>query len=111
MIDAQLQAILWTLGFDLALFLLMISCFFCIRKKRGDVLFNVSGRTFRTEISAHFESIDLKPSMSHDSIVSSGMNDGEAKYVEVQDEIARLLRPKENENRFTVQRETTTPVV
>jgi hypothetical protein len=30
------------------------------------------------------------------------MNDGEVKYVEVQDEIARLLRPKENENRFTV---------
>ena len=34
--DEQVKAILLTFGFDMCIFLLELSIFFCIRNKRGD---------------------------------------------------------------------------
>jgi len=50
--------------FDMMIFLIELSVFFCIRKKRGDqILFNWNPQ--KVVISQHFSKDDLKPSIAH----------------------------------------------
>jgi hypothetical protein len=55
---------LWTIMFDMMIFLIELSVFFCIRKKRGDqILFNWNPQ--KVVISQHFSKDDLKPSIAY----------------------------------------------
>ena len=69
-----MQALIWTFFFDLTLFILMIAVFFCIRNKRGDVLFNYKHHS-QDRIAQHFESIDLKPSVHSDSVFKQSQDE------------------------------------
>ena len=66
MVDEQVKAILLTFGFDMCIFLLELSIFFCIRNRRGDEdkrkqgLFNYNPVNFT--LKQVFNPADLKPS-------------------------------------------------
>lgn len=97
--DAQLKALIWTLAFDIFLFLMAIACFFCIRKRRGDGLFNFRMKG-KQEISEHFEQNDLRPSVLDISLQPPTMQPPkkEKEFVEMS-ETHKLLVPPEHKDR------------
>ena len=60
--NKQVNAIFYVFIFDLSIFLLELAIFFCIRKKRGDLLFNFDGKK-ELIVSQDFEDKDIKPSL------------------------------------------------
>ena len=73
MVDELVKAILLTFGFDMCIFLLELSIFFCIRNRRGDEdkrkrgLFNYHPVTFN--LKQVFTKDDLKPSIANDELI------------------------------------------
>lgn len=63
MVDQQLSSILWVFMVDLGIFLLELSIFFCVRKHRGDALFN-HHTTNKNVVKLNFDKEDLKPSLA-----------------------------------------------
>ena len=68
--DEQVKAILLTFGFDMCIFLLELSIFFCLRAARGDEdkaergLFNYHPVNFT--LKQVFNPCDLKPSIANE---------------------------------------------
>lgn len=61
MVDQQLTNILWVFMVDLGIFLLELCIFFCVRKHRGDALFNHHAAQ-KNLVKIAFDPEDLKQS-------------------------------------------------
>jgi hypothetical protein len=59
MVDQQLTSILWVFMVDMGIFLLELMIFFCVRKQRGDALFNTNAAQ-KHSVKIEFDLEDLK---------------------------------------------------